>query len=332
MAPGHLRPRARSGLLRHRSDLRHRPLLYPDDDPKTSSEALYSNCTVALDAETGKLVWYYQHMPNDQWDLDWVFERQIAEVEVGGAQRKVVLNIGKMAILDALDAETGEYLFSIDAGIQNIITAIDPETGEKNYDPEKIPDPERDIVICPSLFGARSWPPASYSPDTRLVYAPLTESCIGMGKEGFQLLTSGVGLSAASHPGTEDGTSGLVAAYDLEKQKIAWVQDQRTPPSTSMLATASGLLFSGDLDPALKVFDHENGELLFETELDDKPSSSIVSYEVDGKQYIALVVGFTNNHVRDISRSYEMVRQKQGDTTPPPKGNGAAIVVFSIDR
>ena len=74
-------------------------------------------------------------MANDQWDLDWVFERQIVNMTVDGRRRKVVMNVGKMAILDALDAATGEYLFSVDAGTQNVITHIDPKTGAKTIDP-----------------------------------------------------------------------------------------------------------------------------------------------------------------------------------------------------
>ena len=78
------------------------------------------------------------------------------------------MNVGKMGILDALDAATGEYLFSVDAGTQNVITAIDPKTGAKTIDPEKWPDPKRPAMICPGVSGARSWPPTSYSPQTTL--------------------------------------------------------------------------------------------------------------------------------------------------------------------
>ena len=91
------------------------PLLKPSGVPGTTSEALYTDSTIALDPNTGKLVWHYQHLANDQWDLDWAFERSLATVNVGGRPRRVVMNIGKMGILDALDAATGAYLFSIDA-------------------------------------------------------------------------------------------------------------------------------------------------------------------------------------------------------------------------
>jgi alcohol dehydrogenase (cytochrome c) len=224
------------------------PLVHPVDNESVNSNALYTNCTVAINPDTGELVWHYQHMANDQWDLDWVFERQIVNVPVDGVTRKVVMNVGKMAILEALDAATGEYLFSVDTGVQNVITAIDPETGAKTIDPEKWPDVNRPATICPSASGARSWPPTSYSPVTKLVYVPLTESCMLMGPKGFRLLTSGVGISGATHPAVADGMVGRLQAIDVANQKLAWNHDQVTPPSTGLLATGGGLLFSGDLE------------------------------------------------------------------------------------
>ena len=107
------------------------PLLRAVDIEGVTNDALYTNSTVALRPETGEIEWYFQHVANDQWDLDWVYERQLIELELGGVTRKVVLTAGKMALYDALDAATGQYLFSMDMGLQNIITAIDPETGAK---------------------------------------------------------------------------------------------------------------------------------------------------------------------------------------------------------
>jgi alcohol dehydrogenase (cytochrome c) len=301
------------------------PLLHAVGTEGITSDALYTNCTVALDADTGRLVWHYQHMANDQWDLDWVFERQILELAHDDGRRKAVINVGKMAILEALDAATGEYLFSIDAGVQNVIAAIDPKTGKKTYDPEKMPDPERPCVICPSAFGARSWPPTSYSPQTKLLYVPLTEWCMGMGPRGFRLFTSGVGLTSAAHPGSGDGMLGRLQAFALEQQKLAWAVDQRTPLSTSTLATAGGLVFSGDLDPALNALDAMTGELLWRFALDDLPSA----YAIDGMQYVVVVVGFTNNHVRDLARTYKEFSASDEEAASVP-GGGAAIWAFSL--
>ncbi len=306
------------------------PLLHPSEKEGVNNNALYTNCTVALNAETGALVWHYQHMANDQWDLDWVFERQIVNVSVNGTARKAVMNVGKMAILEALDAATGEYLFSVDTGIQNVITAIDPVTGAKTIDPDKMPDVERSTEVCPSAFGARSWPPTSYSPQTKMAYVPLTESCMTMGRAGLRLLTSGVGISIGAHPETADGMVGRVQAIDVANRKLAWTHNQVTPPSTGLLATVGGLLFSGDMEPSLKAFDDTSGELLWQTKLDAFPSSSLVTYRVGGRQYVAVVVGMGNFHIAGLTGA--LGGFGSGADAPrlgSPKG-GAAIWVFAL--
>ncbi|HVS14826.1 MAG TPA: PQQ-binding-like beta-propeller repeat protein [Thermoanaerobaculia bacterium] len=308
------------------------PLLHPVDREGVSSEAFYTNCTVALDPDTGELAWHYQHMANDQWDLDWVFERQIVEVEVDGQPRKAVINVGKMAILEALDAATGEYLFSVDAGIQNVISAIDPVTGAKTIDPDRLPDPQRPTEVCPSALGARSWPPTSYSPLTELVYVPLTESCMRLGPQGARILTSGVGIAPAAHPASADGKVGRLQAIDVRNRKLAWARDLATPLSTGVLATAGGVLFTGDLEPSLKAFDDRTGELLWQAKLDEAPSSGVITYRVDGRQYVAVVVGMTNFHVAALKAQSRS--QGSGDAGDAPRGGspagGAAIWVFSL--
>jgi len=84
-------------------------------------------------------------------------------------------------MLDVLDAATGEFLFSVDTGVQNVITAVDPITGVKTIDPTKIPNPDTACVVCPVPFGVRSWLQTSYSSRTNFVYVPITESCLEMG-------------------------------------------------------------------------------------------------------------------------------------------------------
>ena len=309
------------------------PLLIPIKKEGINNDALYTNCTVALDADTGELIWHYQHMANDQWDLDWVFERQIASLSVDGELRKVVMNVGKMGILDALDAATGEYLFSVDSGTQNVITAIDPETGAKTIDPEKVPNSKRGSLICPSAVGARSWPPTAYSPQTKLLYVPITEGCMSISTtgQGGWLLTSGVDLSLVAHPDAGDGMVGRLQAIDLENHELGWTHDQLTPPSTGLLATGGGLLFSGDIDPSLKAFDDETGELLWQAELDNAPSSTLVTYRAGDKQYIAVVVGMTNNHIRDITSAYKRSKTSSGELSQPPTEGRAAVWAFSLE-
>lgn len=307
------------------------PLLKPSGKPGVTSDSLYTDSTLALNPDTGKLVWYYQHLANDQWDLDWVFERQLTTMRVGGRDRRVVMTIGKMGILDALDAATGKYLFSIDAGTQNVITAIDPVTGAKTTDPAKWPDPARPAVICPGPSGARSWPPTSFSPTTHLLYVPLTQWCMQFGAPtGYQLLSSGVGLTNADHPdAAASGMMGRLQAMDLRGHKLGWRHDQTAPISTSVLATAGGVVFAGDLDPELRAFDDRDGKILWRAPLDNFPSSSVITYAIGQTQYVAVVVGMRNNHINDLSRRYQAFRRARGASTEAPKGE-PAVVVFAL--
>src|SRR5690606_31567957 len=107
------------------------PLLAPGANPRHSRDALYTDTTLALNPDTGKLVWHYQHFPGDVWNMDWAFERTIVELPAGEGVRKAILTVGKLGIVEALDAKTGQYLWSVDLGLQNLITGIDPHTGQK---------------------------------------------------------------------------------------------------------------------------------------------------------------------------------------------------------
>lgn len=309
------------------------PLLKPSGVAGATREALYTDSTIALDPDTGRLVWHYQHLPNDQWDLDWVFERQLATLQIGGRPRRVVMNIGKMGVLDALDAATGAYLFSIDSGVQNVISAIDPKTGAKTIDPRRWPDKTRSTLICPSASGVRNWPSTSVNPTSAQLYAPLTRWCLTFGPPsgpGFSLLSSGVGLSPADHPQAEaSGKMGRLQAMDLTGRKLAWGRDLTAPISTSVLATASGVVFAGDLEPALNAFDDRSGEVLWRAPLGSYASSNIITYGVGRTQYVALVAGMKNFNINDLSRRYEAFRRTHGGAVKAP-GGGPEVVVFSL--
>ena len=314
-----------------------RPLLHPVDAPGVSNAALYTNCTIALRPKTGELVWHYQHMANDQWDLDWVFERQIVTVPWKGEDRKVVMNVGKMAILEALDARTGEYLFSVDAGTQNVITAIDRVTGAKTIDTEKMPDPQRPTTVCPSAGGARAWPPTSYSPETRYSYLPITEWCMELGQRGARLLSSGVGIAWADHPDAADGTMGRIQAIDVAYREPAWSHDQVAPISTGLLATGGGLLFAGDLEPSLMALDQRTGEVLWRHPLDASPTSTVISYAIGDKQYVAVLAGVSNLHLAAMEGPYRalvagLAQREEAASRPeaPAPNGGAALWVFAL--
>jgi alcohol dehydrogenase (cytochrome c) len=258
-----------------------------------NSDALFSNATVAINPDTGKRVWHYQHVKNDQWDFDWAFERQILTLPVNGQMKKVVLTAGKEAFFDVVEAGTGKYVRSFDLGLQNIIKSVDPKTGEKTMDPNLYPGDGKMKLVCPHAGGAKSWLPNSYNPDTKLLYVPLVESCmdmipVGAGERGS--LSSGVRWALRPRPDS-DGRYGRIQAVNVETGKTVWTERRRAPQSTGTLATAGGVVFAGALDRWFTAYDDATGATLWKARLNDTPSSAPITYTVDGKQYVAMVVG-----------------------------------------
>lgn len=270
------------------------PLRNSVNQPGMTNKALYTGSTIALNPDTGKLVWFYQHMPNDQWDLDWAFERQVIELSIEGETKKLVVTSGKPGIYDAVDAASGHYEFSFDMGLQNFVTAIDPKTGAKTIDPKLIPGAGEVILVCPHAVGGRNWIPGAYNPVTKLLYVPAVEACMQMipveqGARGF--VSTGVRLNLVPRP-DGDGRYGRLQAINLATKQTQWTERQRAAQTTGVLATAGGLVFAGALDRWLTAYDDASGKPLWRVRLNDVPNSSPITYMVGGKQYLAIVVGY----------------------------------------
>ena len=269
------------------------PLRDPVDQPGVTNDALYTDSTIALNPDTGELVWYYQHMANDQWDLDWAFERQIVELpQPGGGAKKMVVTAGKPGIYDVLTASDGRYEFSIDMGLQNFVKAIDPETGAKTIDPKLVPGAGEAILVCPHAVGGRNWIPGALNPETKIIYVPAVEACMQMiPVEGRGFVSTGVRVSLVPRP-DGDGRYGRLQAINLKTRQTQWIERQRAAQTTGVLATAGGLVFAGALDRWLTAYDDSSGETLWRVRLNDVPNSPPITYMVDGKQYVAIVVGY----------------------------------------
>lgn len=300
------------------------PLLLPNETPGVTNAALFTNSTLAVNPENGELVWYYQHFPNDQWDLDWAFERQIIDLPQAGGSRKAVITAGKIGIYEALDAYTGEFLFAIDLGLQNIVTAIDPDTGDKTINTALYPVDERIRMVCPHGAGAKNYPPASWDAANNLLYIPLNEACMdlypvpGGGTGG---MSSGVNWGIRPRP-DDDGNYGRVQALNLITGEAEWIARQRAPQTSGVLATAGNLVFAASFDRKLHAYDKESGDILWEARLNDVSSSSPISFAVNGKQYIAIVTGEGGFHARSFA---PLVPEIQS-----PPNRGAAVWVFAL--
>ena len=263
--------------------------------PGHTNDGLYTDSTLALDPDTGRLAWHFQHVQRDVWDLDWVFEQTLVTLNIDGKPRNLVVTGGKIAMFDAMDRKTGQYIFSKDLGLQNLVVAVDPKTGRKTTNPALEPEAGKAKLLCPGSSGARSWLTTSFNPVTKILYVPLIEECADwtyVARSDAEVAAGGIDMRFAPHdmPG-HDGKFGRVEAIDLQTRKVVWTRRQRAAVASSMLATAGGLIFNGSVDRTFNAYDDLTGRILWQAKLNASPSSSPITYSVKGQQYVAVVSG-----------------------------------------
>jgi alcohol dehydrogenase (cytochrome c) len=291
--------------------------------PGGNNDGLYTNSTLAFRPRTGELVWYYQHMRNDQFDLDWVFERVIGDLNVDGRMRHVVMTGGKEGLFDTLDAATGQYLSTADMGFQDFIIAIDPETGVKTPDPALLPGRDRPpVFMCPHAGGGRNWSPTAFNQSTGQLFVNARDTCMELvptPEGGF--LSSGVNVFYSA-PADSDGNYGMLQSIDMSSGEVLWETRRRAPYDVGVLATAGGLLFTGGMDREFLAYDQADGRQLWRSGLTGVPNGSPITYSVDGRQYVAVVTGMGNPLAFGLPNFTPEL--------PVPPVNSSSIYVFAL--
>lgn len=305
--------------------------------PAAAPADLYSNSTVAIDAATGKLVWYYQHLPGDDWDADHIHERTLVRTKVmpdpkhvkwinpkvaKGEEREIVVAVGEAGGIWALDRVSGQFLwahpFPYDVPDFNI-SNIDVETGRVHVNWDKIFKKDGDsITAC--YHNVRSFWSTAYHPGKNALYVPFNDNCLQMTANAKN--KSGFGpRRGILRPGAKLDEYMGMAKIDLATGEMKRIHTQAAPGNGSALVTAGDLLFWGDMNRRFRAFDADDGKILWEMPVGGIIQTSTVSYAVKGRQYVAIFTGDAQSGTAGPLAVASSVR--------PPRAHNA-IYVFAL--
>ena len=256
-----------------------------------NEKALYTNSTLAMNPQTGKILWFFQHIQGETIDMEVGFERVLADID----DKKLLLTIGKDGILWKLDREKGNFIDLKETINQNIYKKVDRNKGKVVYRDDillsKIDTP---FSACPGIYGGHNWQAVSYDPESYLMVIPLHQLCADMIGRYVERKEGGGGYGANSRNYKMDNTNGKVGklvTIDIKNMEKIWQYEQDAMFLTGSLSTAGGLTFIGDLDRKFMAFDTKTGKLLWNTTLGSALHGFPVTYAVNGKQYLAVQTG-----------------------------------------
>ena len=272
-----------------------------------SPSELYSNSTVALDVNTGKLVWYYQHLPGDDWDSDHIHERTLVRTRVApdpkfvkwinptipkGEERDIVVEVGEGGNVFALDRDSGKFLwanpFPYDSPGQTL-HSIDVETGRTHINAEFMLRNEGDKQVTCS-YNSRSWWATAYDPGRNALYVPFQDACLSTTSNNKAETGAGPRFGI-QRPGIDENAFAGIMKINLSTGEMTRIHAQAWPGNGSALVTGGNLLFWGDLNRRLRAFDSDSGKILWEATLGGMIMASTITYAVAGKQYVAVLTG-----------------------------------------
>jgi alcohol dehydrogenase (cytochrome c) len=284
--------------------------------PGAKVTALYSDSTLAINPDNGRMQWYHQHLEDDTWDLDYVYERILVDLPVNGEIRKAVVTSGKLGIVEALDRTNGQWLWHKETVPQNVVASIDPKTGEKTINVATIPHIGQTTVNCPSSPGGRGWPATAYNPRSGTLFMPLNELCANTTPSpldpGQAYTGGGRAVFARVKMPNSDGNIGRVDAINLADRSQTWSYRQRVPNTSAVLPTGGGLVFSGDIDRYFKALDDATGKVLWQIRTNNVVDSFPITYSVNGKQYVAVTTGKGSGLASGLSTLVPDVRSPEG--------------------
>jgi quinohemoprotein ethanol dehydrogenase len=271
----------------------------PNDPAKrgVSGDNLYTCAIVALDADSGKYLWHYQVNPRDAWDFDAAEQMTLAELNVAGRQRKVLMQAPKNGFFYVIDRTDGKLISAGKLGKANWADHIDVATG-RPVDTANNRYEKGAINIWPTAAGAHSWQTMAFSPQAGLVYVPYMQLGVHYGNDTGDALWGGLAINPVEEDDM-DGKGALIA-WDPVAQQARWTVRHEYLSNGGALATAGGLVFQGAADGYLSAYDAASGARLWHYNAGLGIIAAPMSYSVGGRQYISLLVGYGATNIMGV--------------------------------
>jgi len=271
-------------------------LYWPTGNPSPSNyggerggDNLYSNCMLALNPDTGHLKWYFQFTPHDLHDWDATEIPVLLDTEVGGKPRQLLLQADRNGFFYALDRASGEFIFAKPFARQTwakemsatgrpvVISAADPT--------------DAGVRACPGAIGATNFMSPSYSPQTGLFYVEAREQCDVFSTAPQRYQAGRVYIGSAYNPAPNEKDWGALRAIDPRTGDIKWEFKRQSAGWAGALATAGGLVFTGDIEGYFMAIDAQTGKDLWHFQTGSAIYAAPITYRLDGRQYVAIASG-----------------------------------------
>jgi alcohol dehydrogenase (cytochrome c) len=290
---------------------------------------LYTNSAISWDPDTGKMNWYFQYTPGDQWDFDEAGTHILIDTVVGGQPRKLITHSARNGFLYTMDRHNGQILFA-KPYLDNInwTRGIDQKTGRPlDYDATKDlqtyagvanHSPDQPVrKVCPTILGANNYWPSSYSPRTKLVYVPALTGCDDVTID-TAMHSKEKGWNGGKH--VADRLESNLTAIDPTTGEIKKNAHLPYPNVSGTLATAGGLVFLGLADGTAAAFDDTTLEQLWRINLGTGFNAPPMTFAVNGRQYVAIASGLGGAGRSTIAKTPELKEQR----------NATVLYVFGL--
>jgi alcohol dehydrogenase (cytochrome c) len=259
----------------------------PDwDADSRPGDNLYSNSALALDPDTGAIKFHFQYTPHDVWDYDGVNEN----ILVNARGKKAWIHADRNGYLYTIDRTNGNFLAA--RPISEVNWGKLDASGRPIVNPAKVPTrTTKAMDVCPGPNGGKEWNPMAVSPQTGLVYIPVREVCVTDLQSLQQEPTEGEPYWGVKEIRFKKGY-GKLTAVDIETGKTVWDVRMRSPIMSGVLATAGSVVFAGTPEGEFMAFDAKTGQQLYTHRIGSGIVGGVMTYAVDGKQYVAVPSGF----------------------------------------